>query len=298
MSDEVGEVATPVAEARSRLRPGSDADADGGGGTGAGGGTGGGGSGSGFGGDGPGGRSTVSRLPAQLYAARLRARERWRRLAVTITVTLVLLSIVLYVIVVHTSVFALNSVRVVGEKKVSAQQIVSAAALGIGTPLASVDTSGAAARVEKLAPIASAQVSLDWPHTVVITVTERVPAALIPNGSGYDIVDVSGVVFGKAATPTAGLAVIQVQGGAAVKAAVVPGALAALKALPAGLAAQVTGISASSAYSITLKLRTGSVVDWGGGDDAAAKAADLVALVRLHRAARYDVSAPEAPAMS
>lgn len=282
MSDEVGEVAVPVAEAGT-------------GGPGSGGAGGRGGGGSGGGSD---GGSTVSRLPAQLYAARLRARERWRRLAITITVTLVLLAVVAYVIVVHTSVFAMTSVNVVGEKKVSAQQIVSVAALTIGTPLASVDTSGAAARVEKLAPIASARVSLDWPHTVVITVTERVPAALIPNGSGYDVVDVSGVVFGKAATPTAGLAVIQVQGGPAVKAAVVPGALAALRALPAGLAGQVTGISASSAYSITLKLRGGAVVDWGGPEDAAAKAADLVALVRLHRAARYDVSAPEAPAMS
>jgi cell division protein FtsQ len=244
------------------------------------------------------GRPTVSRLPAQLYAARMRARERWRRLAVTIVVTLVLLSIVGYVIVVHTSVFAMTSVRVVGEKGVSVQQIVSAAALRIGTPLASVDTSGAAARVEKLPPIASAQVSLDWPHTVVITVTERAPAALIPNGSGYDVVDVTGVVFGNTSKPTAGLAVIQVQGGAAVKAAVVPGALAALKALPADLARQVTGISASSAYSITLTLRGGATVDWGGGENAAAKAADLAALMRLRKAARYDVSAPEAPAMS
>ena len=216
----------------------------------------------------------------------------------TITVTLILLAIAAYFVVWHTSAFAMTSVRVVGEQKVSAQQVTSAAALGIGTPLASVDTSGAAARVEKLPQIASARVSLDWPHTVVITVVERVAAALIPDGSAYDVVDVSGVVFGKVNTPTAGLPVIQVQGGVAVKAAVVPGALAALKALPADVERQVTGISASSAYSITLKLRGGATVNWGGGSDAAAKAADLTALLKLRKAARYDVSAPDAPAMS
>lgn len=243
-------------------------------------------------------RSRVSTLPARLYAARMRSRERWRRLSVTVTVALILVFIAAYVVVWHTSFFALTNVRVVGEKNVSAQQVIGAAALGTGTALVSVDTAGAAARVEQLPQIASARVSLDWPHTVVISVTERVPAALVPNGSGYDVVDVSGVVFGTVARPTAGLAVIQIQGGPAVKAAVVPGALAALKALPADIAHQVTGISASSAYSISLTLRGGITVDWGGGDDATAKAADLVALMRIGRAVRYDVSAPEAPTMS
>jgi cell division protein FtsQ len=243
-------------------------------------------------------RSKVSTLPARLYAARMRSRERWRRLSVTVTVALILLFIAAYFVVWHTSVFAMTNVRVVGEKTVTSQQVIAASALGTGTPLVSVDTGGAASRVEKLPQIASAQVSVDWPHTVVITVTERVPAALIPNGSGYDVVDVSGVAFKTVASPIAGLAVIQVQGGAAVKAVVVPGALAALKALPPNIAHEVTGIAASSEYSIALALRGGITVEWGGGDNAAAKAADLVALMRAGRATRYDVSAPEAPAMS
>lgn len=242
--------------------------------------------------------SAVSTLPARLYAARMRSRERWRRLSVTVTVALILLFVVAYVVVWHTSLFAVTNVRVVGEKNVSAQQVISTSALGTGTPLVSVDTAGAAARVERIPQVASAQVSLSWPHTVVITVTERVPAALIPDGSSYDVVDVSGVVFGTVTQPTTGLAVIQVQGGPAVKAAVVPGALAALKALPVNLARQVTGISASSAYSISLTLRGGVSVNWGGGDDAAAKAADLGALMRQGHATRYDVSAPDSPAMS
>lgn len=243
-------------------------------------------------------RSKVSTLPARLYAARMRSRERWRRLSVTITVALILLFIAAYLVVWHTSVFAMTNVRVVGEKTVTAQQVIGASALRTGTPLVSVDTGGAASRVEKLPQIASAQVSADWPHTVVITVQERVPAALIPTGSGYDVVDVSGVAFKTVASPIAGLAVIQVQGSPAVKAVVVPGALAALKALPPNIAHEVTGIAASSEYSIALSLRGGITVEWGGGDNAAAKAADLVALMRSGRATRYDVSAPEAPAMS
>lgn len=245
-----------------------------------------------------GARSKVSTLPARIYAARMRSRERWRRLSVTVTVALVLLSIALYMIVWHSSLFTVTTVRVAGEKTVSAQQVISVSALGKGAPLMSVDTGGAAARVQKLPQIASARVSLDWPHTVVITVTERVPAALIPSGSGYDVVDISGVAFKTVTGPVAGLTVIQVQGGPAVKAAVVPGALAALKALPPDIAHQVTGIAASSEYSIVLTLHRGVTVQWGGSDNATVKAADLVAMMRLGRATRYDVSAPETPAMS
>jgi len=268
---------------------------------------GGGGTGGGSGGNGPGGTgptgstpgdTAVSRLPAQLYAARMRARARWRRLSVTITVTLLILAIVAYMIVWHTSVFAVTTVRVAGAKTVATQRITAAASIGIGTPLVSVDTSGAVARVEKLPQIASAQVSLDWPHTVVVSVVERVPAALVPDAGRYDVVDVSGVVFGTMTAPGGGLPVIRVQGAAAVKAAVVPGALAALKALPADIVRQVSGISASSAYSITLALRGGAVVDWGSGEQSETKAADLAAMMRLRKADRYDVSAPDAPAMS
>jgi len=242
--------------------------------------------------------SSVSRLPAQLYAARMRARERWRRLSVTVTVLLALFAVAGYLVVWHTSVLALDAVRVVGQKTVPAQQVIAAAGLRIGSPLASADLAGARDRVQRIPQIASASVSRDWPHTVVISVVERTAAALIPNGGGYDVVDASGVVFGRTVGALPGLTVIQVQGGADVKAAVVPGALAALKALPSDIAHRVTGITASSPYSITLRLSGGVTVDWGGGDDASAKAQDLAALMRVRKAARYDVSAPEAPAMS
>jgi cell division protein FtsQ len=239
----------------------------------------------------------VSRLPAELYAARERARARRRRLSVTVAVALALLGGAGYIVVWHTSALAVTAVRVVGQKTVSAQRVIAASGLRIGMPLAAADLSGAQARVRSIPQIASAEVSRDWPHTVVIAVVERVGAALVPDGPGYDVVDVTGVVFGTTAQPT-GLPVIQVQGGEDVKAAVVPGALAALKALPTDIAQRVTGIGAASAYSITLRLAGGVTVDWGGGEDASGKARDLVALMRVGKAARYDVSAPDAPAMS
>lgn len=247
--------------------------------------------------------SGVSRLPEQLYAARRRARERWRRLSVTITVTLLLLSVLGYVLVCHSPLFALRSIHVAGTggDGLSAQRVTQAAALPLGAPLTSLDTAGAQARIERIPQVASARVAVEWPHTVRITVTTRVAAALIPNGSTYDEVDTGGVVFGTVPAPAAGLPVITVQGGPAVRAAVVPGALAALSALGStapAIAGEVTGISASSAYSIMLRLSGGVTVTWGGSDAPALKARDLAALMRYRKASAYNVSAPDAPSVS
>jgi cell division protein FtsQ len=244
------------------------------------------------------GARPVSRLPARLYAARRRSRERWRRLAVTVTVAVALLATAGYLVVWHTPLFAVGTVRVVGARAVPGAQIAAASGIRPGAAMASVDAAAAVRRVEGIARIASAEVALSWPHTVVVTVVERAPAALIPAGGGYQIVDRSGVIFGTAAAPVGGLPVIRISAAPAVRERVVPGALAALRALSGPLAARVTGIAASGVYDITLTLSGGITVFWGDGAEPARKAADLAAMMRRGPAQRFDVSAPNSPAMS
>ena len=239
----------------------------------------------------------ISDLPARLYAARLRARSRWRRLAVTVTVALCLFALLGYLLLWHTSLIAVRGIRVVGEKQVTNAQILSVSGIRAGGPMAALDPAAVAARIEAIPRIASAAVSRDWPGTVVVTVVERVPAALVPDSAGYEVVDGGGVVFDQVAKPTAGLPVITVT--APAKAAeVVPGALAALRALPPSVDRTITAITASDPYAITLRLADGATVNWGAGDAAVDKARDLVALLRIGSHRHYDVSAPNAPAMS
>jgi cell division protein FtsQ len=248
----------------------------------------------------PGG--TVSQLPARLYAARQRAKSRWRRLTVTLTVLALLLAAAAYAVLWHTSLFAVGTVRVVGNRAVAARQILAAAGIDHGVPLEAVDTGAAARRVDAIPAVASAEVSVDWPHTVVVSVVERAPAALLPvaaPGTGYQVVDSGGVVFATVAAPTPGLPVISVTGGATVRTAVVSGALAALRALPPALRSRVVGISAADPFAIVLRLSGGALVDWGDGSEHASKAADLATMVKLYpKASGYDVSAPNAPALS
>ena len=244
-----------------------------------------------------GGAGRVSDLPARLYAARMRTRSRRRRLTVTLTVTACLFALVGYLLLWHTALIAVRGVHVRGTKSVTAATVLTAAQIRTGSPMAALDTAAVAARIERIPQVASATVSRDWPGTVEISVVERVAAALVPDAAGYAIVDGGGVVFGQSAAVRSGLPVIDVSG-AAEDAEVVPGALAALRALPAALDRRIASITATDPYAITLTLTDGTTVNWGGGGDAAQKAADLTALMRLGGAHHYDVSAPNAPAKS
>ena len=239
----------------------------------------------------------VADLPARLYAARLRARARWRRLSVTLTVAACLLALLGYLLLWHTPLIAVRGIRVTGAQSVSSARILTAAQIRTGSPMAALDTGAVAARIEQIPQIASASVHRDWPGTVVVTVVERVPAALVPDSAGYEVVDSGGVVFGQSAKAVSGLPVITVSVPAKAD-EVVPGALAALRALPASLDKTISAITASDPYAITLRFTDGSTVNWGGGDDAVDKARDLVALLRIRGGRHYDVSAPNAPAMS
>lgn len=210
-----------------------------------------------------------------------------------------------YLVVWHSSLFALRKVTVLGAggDGLSATTVEAVAGLHSGTPLPALDTGAAAARVARIPQVASAQVLRDWPHGARIVVVLRTAAALVPlaGAPGYREVDGGGVSFLTVPAPVPGLPVIRVDGGAALQSAVVPGALAALGALdqvdPA-LVREVQSVTASDPYMIMLQLTGGVSVDWGGADSPLRKARNLVALMQYKKADSYNVSAPDAPAVA
>ncbi len=203
---------------------------------------------------------------------------------------------------------AVRDVRVDGASTLTAEQVRTAAGVAEGTPLLRVDVSAAEGRVARLPQVASVQVARGWPGSVVVTVVERRPVAVVEDAGTRSLVDASGVLFdtltGEAPdgvvpldVPTPG------PGDPAMRAA-----LDALVALPADVRAQVAGAEADSGEDVTLTLRDGTVVVWGGPDPgsdggpdgADTRAAALVALLEqidagaLEPAATIDVSAPDA----
>jgi cell division protein FtsQ len=132
-------------------------------------------------------------------------------------------------------------------------------------------------------------VARSWPRTLRITITERHGVAVVNRAGAYWLVDPDGVVFQQVpARPKLPLLDLADVGRDSPTATA---ALAAVTALPPKLLASVATVQAATPEQVTLALTDGRTVFWGGGEDSAAKASVLGAL--LARPGRhYDVSTP------
>lgn len=186
-----------------------------------------------------------------------------------------------------------RSVQVNGTGRlVSRAEVTAAAGIRHGLPLVRIDTAAVARQVERIPQVQSAQVSLNWPDAVTITVRQRTPVFAVPAGGGYRLVDAFGVVVTRAARPpslprlSAGPPGTALRGNPAVRAAA-----AVLRELPGHLTRQVRVVSAASPDDVTVRLADGVTIVWGGPQRAAQKARELAVLMRTH-ARHYDVSGP------
>ena len=192
------------------------------------------------------------------------------------------------------SLLVVRSVQVTGNHLVPRAEVLQAAAIKPGTPLARLNTAAIARRVERITQVQTARVSRHWPDAVVITVQERTPALAVASGGGYALIDKFGVVVLHAARRPDGMvllasspsALASLRGSPAVMAAVT-----VLQQLPEPVRELVRAVAARSAATVTLDLRGGITVLWGGTDRPAPKAAELAILMRT-KAAYYDLSDP------
>lgn len=189
------------------------------------------------------------------------------------------------------SLLVVRHIQVRGNRLVSAAAVLAVAGLHRGEPLARVDTSAVARKIEAITQVRSAHVSTSWPDTVVIVITERTPGLAVRSGGQYELIDGDGVIVRTSVRRPRGLPVLTdppaaLRGSAAVRAAV-----QVLHELPAAVRPDVRTVTAPSPGSVDLLLRGGVMVRWGGTGRAAAKAAELVILLRTH-ARTVDVSDP------
>jgi cell division protein FtsQ len=195
-------------------------------------------------------------------------------------------------------VLVVRSVTVTGTHVLAPGQVVAAADVPLGTPLLSVDAGAVTSRVEAIGLVASATVTENWPDHLVIAVTERAPAmAIRMAGGGYDLVDPSGVIVRWAKARPAGLPVLvtSLPGSALRGNPDVTTTASVLAELQPWLARQVAQVSAAAVTAgpeqVTLSLRDGKTVRWGGADNAAQKNRELSVLLP-GQARHVDVSAP------
>lgn len=183
-----------------------------------------------------------------------------------------------------------DKVVVTGEQRLTTAQVLAAADVRLGEPLARVDTSGVAARVRALGPVLSVSVRRGWPGTLEVRLVEREAVAAVGRAPAFTLVDATGARLGTVKTLPAGVVRLGVADPRPEDPAT-RAALTVLQALPPAVRSRLAAVRAASPEQVTLVLRDGRTVVWGGVGEARAKAAVLVPLLRLPGTV-YDVSTP------
>ena len=186
---------------------------------------------------------------------------------------------------------AVEGVEVRGLASLTEDDVLAVADVPTGDPLATVDLTAIDRRVSALAAVASVRVTRQWPHDVLIEVTERTPVAVVDRGDGLRAVDVEGAVFSsyqRAPSDLPRITTSITDAEALREAATVAGAL------PDDLRVLVDHIEVQSVDEIDLVLRDGRTVRWGSADRSEQKAEVLTVLLP-RKAKIINVSVPGQP---
>lgn len=198
-------------------------------------------------------------------------------------------------LVFFSSALSVTGVTVTGTDFLDAEQVRAAAAVPVGEPLARVDLTAVAERVEQLPAVESAEVTRAWPDHVQIAVTERSAVAVVEVDGTIHGMDRDGLLFREYPRTPGGLPLVRIGADAGPDARAE--AALVIAALPADLAGEVDHLEVESIDQIAFVLRDGRRVTWGSAEDSATKARSLQAVL-TQPAQEYDVSVPGHPVTS
>ncbi len=205
-------------------------------------------------------------------------------------------------LVLHTPLLAARQVTVIGAIRTGVGPVVAAVDLH-GQPLVDVNPGQVAARVEALPWVAHATVTRHWPNDVTVTVTERVPAAVVDTpGHGAVVVDSHGRVLATDASVAPGMVVLAApvvpgRPGSILGAGATPG-LTVLAAVPAMLEPRLEQVDVADNGDVTLALTGHIGVTLGPAVELPAKFESLVSVlvdVPPTEPEVVDVTVPDAP---
>ncbi|MFJ2112869.1 MULTISPECIES: cell division protein FtsQ/DivIB [unclassified Streptomyces] len=199
-----------------------------------------------------------------------------------------------------------EKVSVSGTEVLGRARVAAVAAVPLGSPLASVDTDAIGARLRQELPrIDSVEVDRSWPNAISLKVIERHPTLLIEKDGKFIEMDAGGVRFATVARAPKGVPLLRMtlEESAGTRRfgadRLTREAVRVRGELPPAAAAQTRAVRVRSYDSITLELTRGRTVMWGSGENGAAKARALSALMKAAPGAgHFDVSAPTAPAVA
>lgn len=196
---------------------------------------------------------------------------------------------VLAVLAWFTPVLSVSTVEIDGLATVPEQQVRDKLEIPSGRSMLRIDTDAMAQRVVSIPKVRSARVQRVFPSKVKVTVVERTPVLFWDSPQGAHLMDADSVEFAIDEPPIGvpKLDTADPGGGDPVTRA----AVSVLSVLPAALVIQVDEVVARSISNISLNLRDGRTVLWGGTNDAERKAAVVMPLLTRDGTV-FDVSSP------
>lgn len=188
-----------------------------------------------------------------------------------------------------TPVLSASTVEINGLVAVPEEQVRDKLEIPSGRSMLRIDTDAMARRVAGIAKVRTARVQRVFPSTVKVTVVERTPVLFWDSPQGAHLLDAEGVEFAIEEAPI-GVPKLTTEhpGG---DDPVTRAAASVLSILPAALVVQVDEVVARSISDISLNLRDGRTVVWGGTNDAERKAAVVMPLLTRDGTV-FDVSSP------
>ncbi|HIW64140.1 MAG TPA: FtsQ-type POTRA domain-containing protein [Candidatus Stackebrandtia excrementipullorum] len=192
--------------------------------------------------------------------------------------------------------FSVDRVEIRGATFTDTDKVSRAAAVPDGVSLLSVDTDDVAERVAKLPEVEVVTVSRDWPHTIVVDITERSADLAVPVDGGFILVDRSGVAFRTVdEAPDDTFRVALDDPGRHDPATVA--VLTVLSSLTSHLQDLLVEVDAQAPTRITLILSDERTIFWGDASRSDRKAEVATALLGMSEQ-HFDVSAPDVPTVS
>lgn len=206
--------------------------------------------------------------------------------------------------VIHTPLFHVRTITVIGNRHLSDAEVTRLAGLSGTTNVLWLRTGAVARRLERDPWIRRARVSRSLPGTVAVTIEERHPVAVVETGRMLLLVSGDGRVLGRARPmarlPRITLLGVPVSPGSRIPGS--PGELVVARSLPPGVRGEVARITQPARGPLTVILRDGIQVLFGDASEADAKGRALFGVLSWARnqgirVGSIDVRAPAAPAL-
>lgn len=220
-------------------------------------------------------------------------RVRRRRVFIVIGTVLAL---ALFVIAgVFTPIMAVRDVQLRGAQAVNVDELQQSLSRFQGVPLALVSDQDVHRAIEAFPLVQRYSIERIPPHTLIVTIEERIAAVALEREDGFDLLDPAGVQLGRVPERPAGVPL----GSAELTDTSSPAFTAAtgvVRDMPEDIRLLLDSVRASNAQNVTFVLSDGTEVLWGESKETQRKAVVLRSLLAsIGPVSMIDVSAPDAP---